>query len=186
MNSCSVHTYTQTHTYQSLVWADFITCIRLAPYAKIYFFQTLKSYPLIIIFFCRFAKNIKPSFNAKSEKELLPERCRVVHQALTSKWLSRVTGFWSGVGSGVWGQGDGTLRHTLKHTDSLPNVGEIRCYDENGNIFQVNVHAPKWRFLPGHVETTETADLRNTTSDLEFAYQSWGEKLCIWLKNKIQ
>lgn len=106
VNSCSVHTYTQTHTYQSLVWADFITCIRLAPYAKIFFFSSLTPKKLCFnnsFFFCRFAKNIKPSFNAKSEKELLPERCCVVHQALMSKWLSRVTGFWSGVGS--WGVG---------------------------------------------------------------------------------
>lgn len=81
VNSCSVHTYTLTHTCQSLVWADSIACILFAAYAIF----ILKSYSLIIYFFCGFAKNIKPSFNAKSEKELLPERCCVLHRALMSK-----------------------------------------------------------------------------------------------------
>lgn len=76
------HTYTQTYICQSLVWADFISGIH---WWRMPFFLILKSYSFIInLFFCKFAKILNP-LNAKSEKELLPERCFVVHQALMSK-----------------------------------------------------------------------------------------------------
>lgn len=71
--------------------------------AYAFFFLILKSYSFIInLFFCKFAKILNP-LNAKSEKELLPERCFVVHQALMSKWLSfkesLAYDLWSGQGS---------------------------------------------------------------------------------------
>lgn len=87
-----------------------------------------------------------------------------------------VSSHWLLIWGWVWGQRGGTLRRTQKHTNSLPNVGEIRCYDENGNIFQVNVYAPKWRFLPGYVKTTETAD--------QLKYQVVGWKILYLIKKK--
>lgn len=93
--------YTRTHRHTSIKALS--GQIPLPAYVGAsYAVFILKSYSFIILFFfCKFCKNIKPSFNAKSEKELLPERCCVVHRALMSKWLSlRVTGLWSVVGSG--------------------------------------------------------------------------------------
>lgn len=129
VNSCSVHTHTHRHTSVKALSGQ----ISLLAYTGgVCLFLILKSYSFIIIlFFCKFAKILNP-LNAKSEKELLPERCFVVHQALMSKWLS----FKESLASDLWsGQGSEERCWTLGEPLNRCSVEQISiCWFSNVNI----------------------------------------------------
>lgn len=175
MNSCSVHTYTQTYIYQSLVWADSVAGIRRRFVCRFY---SKKLFFYNSFFFCKFCKNIKPSFNAKSEKELLPERCCVVHRALMSKWLSlRVTGLWSVVGSGFrewrW-----TLEEPVNdHWHSMEQMNASR-------LLMVNIGACCRRFCSPHLKKTHMDGYKLIRIPV-FVYANYNQSDCTFGKWEI-
>lgn len=72
----------------------------------------------------------------------------------------------------------GWITKTQTKTDGLPNVGEIRYLDENGNILKFNI-MKIWPLWHGHVYVRKTT--LKTTSTLQIAIYSVDGIIVQWV-----